>query len=111
MIMLRRFTKWFLATTAFAEMYYRAILEWNEKSSVIVNSVNLPFFSKFDSSAAVGTTYVPGTTEYENMVNNVALAADSFFSTVKFHAASNGSLSEEFDRSTGFMTGRTNFWA
>lgn len=90
---------------AYAELYYRAILEWQTKSSVEVNSVNLGFFSKFDSSAAVGTTYTPGTTAFENMVQNVALAADEFFSTVKNYAATNGSMSEQFNRDTGALEG------
>ncbi|ORY97458.1 glucoamylase A precursor [Syncephalastrum racemosum] len=96
---------WFIATAAYAELYYRAILEWQTKSSIVVNSKNLGFFSKFDSSAAVGTTYTPGTTAYSNMVQNVALAADRFLSTVQLHAATNGSMSEQFNRDTGVMQG------
>lgn len=87
-------------------MYYRAILEWNARPNVTVNSVNLPFFSKFDSSASVGTVYIPGTDSYQNMINNVALAADKFFSTVEYHSATNGSLSEQYSRDTGLMTGK-----
>lgn len=96
---------WFLATNAFAELYYRAINEWNAAGGVTVSSINLSFFQKFDSSAAVGTKYTVGTSAYNTLVQNVALAADAFFSTVKVHAFNNGSMSEEFDRTSGSNTG------
>ncbi|KAI9487303.1 MAG: glucoamylase glam [Benjaminiella poitrasii] len=96
---------WFLATNAYAELYYRAIREWYDNGGVTVNSVNLPFFKKFDSSAASGTTYTVGTTAFNTMVSNVAAAADKFFSTVKFHAYTNGSMSEQFGRNDGLCTG------
>jgi glucoamylase len=96
---------WFLTTNAFAELYYRAIKEWNAAGGVTVSSVSLAFFQKFDSSAAVGTKYTVGTTAYNNMVQNVALGADAFFSTIKLHVFTNGSMSEEFDRTSGVNTG------
>lgn len=96
---------WFICTHAFAELYYRAIKEWYNNNGVTVTSVNLNFFKKFDTSAAVGTTYTPGTTTFSTMVQKVAVAADAFFSTSKFHAATNGSMSEQFGRSDGLMTG------
>ncbi|KAI8138346.1 glucoamylase [Fennellomyces sp. T-0311] len=96
---------WFIATAAYAEMYYRAILEWQQQPSITVNSINLSFFKKFDSSAAVGTVYKPGTQAFNNMVSNVAFAADEFFSTMNFHSATNGSMSEQYNRNTGIMQG------
>lgn len=96
---------WFLCTNAFAELYYRAIKEWTTAGSVTVDSTSVGFFQKFDSSAASGTTYTVGTSAFTNLVQNVALGADKFLSTVKFHAATNGSLAEEFNRDTGLQTG------
>ncbi|KAI8876733.1 glycoside hydrolase family 15 protein [Backusella circina FSU 941] len=96
---------WFLCTNAFGELFYRAISEWNAAGSVTVNSVNLAFFKKYDSSTSSGTTYTVGTSAYNNLVQNVALAADAYFSTVKYHALTNGSMSEQYDRSSGMATG------
>jgi glucoamylase len=96
---------WFLATNAYAELYYRAIKEWTTNGGVSVTDINLQFFKKFDSSAAVGTKYTPGTSAFSTMTQNVALAADRFFSTVKIHAMNNGSMSEQYGRDDGFNTG------
>ncbi|KAG0176201.1 hypothetical protein DFQ28_007757 [Apophysomyces sp. BC1034] len=95
---------WFLATTAFAELYYRAIQEW-QSSGVTVTSISKDFFTKFDSGASTGKKYNPGSDEFNSLAQNIALAADRFLSTVHLHRDSNGSLSEEFDRNTGYMTG------
>ncbi|KAI9493573.1 glucoamylase precursor [Zychaea mexicana] len=96
---------WFIATATYAELYYRAILEWQQQASISVNSVNLGFFSKFDSDASVGTVYTPGTEDFANMVSNVAFAADEFLATIENHSAVNGSLSEQYNRDTGIMQG------
>ncbi|KAI7861348.1 glucoamylase b [Spinellus fusiger] len=96
---------WFIATTTYAELYYRAISEWTNGSGVTVNSINKEFFSKFDASATNGKVYTPGSDSFNSLVNNVAIAADNFLSTVRYHQTSNGSLSEQFNRYTGFMTG------
>ncbi|KAL9542845.1 hypothetical protein MBANPS3_008407 [Mucor bainieri] len=96
---------WFICTHAFAELYYRAIKEWFNNGSVTVTSISLNFFKKFDSSAAVGTKYTVGTSAFNSLVQNVAVAADAFFSTSKFHAATNGSMSEQYGRTDGLMTG------
>jgi glucoamylase len=96
---------WFLATNAYAELYYRAINEWTLAGKVTVTSINLSFFKKFDSAAAVGTVYTVGTTAFGTMTQNVALAADKFFSTVKYHALTNGSMPEQYDRTSGVPTG------
>ncbi|CAO3639113.1 unnamed protein product [Cunninghamella blakesleeana] len=96
---------WFICTNAFAELYYRAIKEWTDNGSVKVTSISLPFFKKFDSSAAEGTTYTAGSDQFNTLTNNIAVAADKFLSTVKYHQYQNGSLSEQFNRDTGFSQG------
>nr|P07683.2 RecName: Full=Glucoamylase 1; Short=Gluc 1; AltName: Full=1,4-alpha-D-glucan glucohydrolase; AltName: Full=Glucan 1,4-alpha-glucosidase; Contains: RecName: Full=Glucoamylase 2; Short=Gluc 2; Contains: RecName: Full=Glucoamylase 3; Short=Gluc 3; Flags: Precursor [Rhizopus arrhizus]BAA00033.1 glucoamylase [Rhizopus arrhizus]BAP05656.1 glucoamylase [synthetic construct] len=96
---------WFLAVTGYAELYYRAIKEWIGNGGVTVSSISLPFFKKFDSSATSGKKYTVGTSDFNNLAQNIALAADRFLSTVQLHAHNNGSLAEEFDRTTGLSTG------
>jgi glucoamylase len=96
---------WFICTNAFAELYYRAINEWTKAGSVTVDSTSVSFFQKFDSTAVSGTKYTVGTTAFTNLVQSVATGADKFFSTVQFHASTNGSMSEQYNRDTGSMTG------
>ncbi|CAO3633478.1 unnamed protein product [Cunninghamella echinulata] len=96
---------WFICTNAFAELYYRAIKEWTDNGSVKVTSISLPFFKKFDNNASDGTTYIAGSDQFNSLVNNVALAADQFLSTVKYHQYQNGSMSEQYNRYTGYNQG------
>lgn len=96
---------WFLSTSAYAELYYRAIKEWTVAGKVTVTSISLSFFKKFDSSAAVGTVYTVDTPAFSTLTQNIALAADNFLATVKYYAPTNGSLAEEFNRNSGVPTG------
>lgn len=96
---------WFICTNAFAELYYRAIKEWTDAGSVKVTDISKPFFAKFDSAAASGTTYTAGTDAFDGLVNKVAAAADQFLSTVHYHQYPNGSLSEQYNRDSGYMQG------
>ncbi|ORX44578.1 glucoamylase [Hesseltinella vesiculosa] len=96
---------WFICTNAFAELYYRAIKEWNDAGSVTVTDISKTFFAQFDSKAASGTVYTAGTDAYNSLVNNIANRADEFLSTVRYHQNSNGSISEEFNRENGYMQG------
>ncbi|KAI8086021.1 glucoamylase [Halteromyces radiatus] len=96
---------WFICTNAFAELYYRAIKEWTDAGSVKVTDISQPFFAKFDSSATSGTTYTAGSSEFTSLVNNIANAADQFLSTVHYHQHANGSLSEQYNRDTGYSQG------
>ncbi|KAG2195786.1 hypothetical protein INT47_005763 [Mucor saturninus] len=95
---------WYLATNAYAELYYRAIKEWTLAGQVTVSSISLPFFKKFDMAAAEGTVYKVGTAAFNTMTQNVALGADKFLSTVKNYALTNGSMSEQYERGSGKST-------
>lgn len=96
---------WFLGTTLFAELYYRAILEWKAAGQITVTSISQPFFAKFYSAATAGDVYAASSTQFTTITTAVATAADLFFARVQKHTNADGSLSEEFDRSTGFETG------
>ncbi|KAI7891417.1 Six-hairpin glycosidase-like protein [Mucor mucedo] len=96
---------WYLATSAYAELYYRAIKEWTLAGQVKVSSISLPFFKKFDTAAVEGTVYKVGTADFNTMTQNVALGADKFLSTVKNYALTNGSMSEQYERGSGKPTG------
>ncbi|KAG1473574.1 hypothetical protein G6F56_000877 [Rhizopus delemar] len=93
---------WFLATAAYAELYYRAIKEWKQ-NGVTINAVNKPFFEGvvyFDYG-----DYIPNSNSLQQIISNVSLAADKFLSTVRYHQQTNGSISEQFNRNTGHMQG------
>jgi glucoamylase len=96
---------WFLATTLYAELYYRAIAEWTAAGKITVTSTSQPFFAQFYSAAQAGDVYSSSSSQFTTVTTAVANAADLFFATVQKHANADGSLNEEFDRSTGYSTG------
>ncbi|KAI9027151.1 glucoamylase b [Phycomyces nitens] len=97
---------WFIATSAFTELYYNIILAFKAKpTDITVNHINRPFFAKFDSQAVPGKIYVKGGDEYNMLLEDIAASADRFLATIKYHQHPNGSLSEQFNRWTGFQQG------
>ena len=65
-----------------------------------MTSTSLTFFQDFDSSVATGT-YSSSSATYSTLTSAIKTYADGFVSIVQEHQASNGSLSEQFDKSTG----------
>lgn len=91
---------WYLATLAAAEQLYDALYTWNRLGALTITSTSLPFFQDLYSSAAAGT-YSSSSAAYSAIVAAVKTYADGYVSLVETYALSNGSLPEQFDRSTG----------
>jgi glucoamylase len=96
---------WFLGTALLAELYYRAIFEWKTAGQITVTSISQPFFAQFYSSASAGDVYSSSSNQFTSIVSAVSSAADLFFARIQKHTNADGSLSEEFNRDTGFETG------
>ncbi|KAI1139661.1 carbohydrate-binding module family 20 protein [Hypoxylon sp. FL0543] len=91
---------WYLNTLAAAELLYDALYVWQTQGSIEVTSVSLPFFQALSSGVAAGT-YTSDSDTYTTLYNAVYAYADGFVNIVSQYAASNGSLSEQYDRSSG----------
>ncbi|OOF92881.1 glycoside hydrolase family 15 protein [Aspergillus carbonarius ITEM 5010] len=102
---------WFLCTLAAAEQLYDALYQWDKQGSLEVTDVSLDFFQALYSSAATGT-YSSSSATYSSIVDAVKTFADGFVSIVESHAASNGSLSEQFGKSDGLeLSARDLTWS
>lgn len=91
---------WFLTTLAAAEQLYDAIYQWQKAGSISITSTSLAFFKDIYSSAAVGT-YASGSSAFTAIIDAVKTYADGYVSIVEAHAMTNGSLSEQFDKTYG----------
>lgn len=91
---------WYLTTLAMAEQLYDAIIQWNAQGSLNITSTSLAFFQDIYSSATVGA-YGKETTEFNDIVSAVVAYADGYMSIVQKYAMGNGSLSEQFDKTSG----------
>lgn len=91
---------WYLCTLAAAEQLYDALIVWGSQGYIEVTSTSLAFFKDFDDSVTAGT-YESSSTTYTTLFDAVTTYAEGYMNVVATYAASNGSLSEQFDKSTG----------
>lgn len=101
---------WFLATTTFASYHYRLAKELREKGSLIVTARNQRFLSEI--LGLKGRSLTPGKIlnagkegMFEQVVTKMVAAGDKYMERVRLHIAQDGSISEQMDRSSGFMQG------
>jgi len=99
---------WVLLTCAFAELYYRIEKELNSRGQISVSPRNLPFLRSLLSS---GTELVPGQvikkreTIFYEILAGLKRQGDDFLRRVQHHTNGDGSLSEQMNRTSGFMQG------
>lgn len=91
---------WYLCTLAAAEQLYDALIVWESQGYIEVTSTSLAFFQDLDSSVTAGT-YDSGSATFTTLFDAVTSYAEEYMNVVATYAASNGSLSEQFDKSTG----------
>lgn len=91
---------WYLCTLAAAEQLYDALIVWKSQGYIDVTSTSLAFFKDFDSSITAGT-YASSSSTYTTLYDAVYTYAEGYMNVVATYTPSNGSLSEQFDKSTG----------
>ncbi|KAH7136232.1 putative glucoamylase GMY2 [Dactylonectria macrodidyma] len=91
---------WYLTTLAAAEQLYAAIYQWNKQGSIVVNQVSLPFFRDLVPSVSKGT-YKKSSKTFKSIIKAVHAYADGFVTVVRTYTPADGSLAEQFDKSTG----------
>jgi glucoamylase len=99
---------WFLCTSSAAEILFRTASHLAATSSLTISPVSLPFYAALLSSSSLDVaegTYGPADALFYSVVENLVQLGDDFLKVVKKHAGSEGHMSEQFDRTTGFMRG------
>ncbi len=99
---------WYLCTSAFAELFYRAATQFVQvDKQITVTKASLPFWQYFapQETYVVGTTYGSDGHHFAQMVLSLQGWGDAFMRRVKYHTAANGHLTEEYNRDTGLPTG------
>ncbi|KIW31506.1 uncharacterized protein PV07_03151 [Cladophialophora immunda] len=92
---------WALCTLGAAEMLYDAVHQIRTVGQLTVDKYSLPFFKDLSPTISVGS--YTGDVLNQILVN-MTTYADGFVSAVQPHLPPNGSISEQFDRTTGFST-------
>ncbi|KAL1746198.1 glycoside hydrolase family 15 and carbohydrate-binding module family 20 [Schizophyllum fasciatum] len=97
---------WYLTTFAVAEQLYDALTTWKQLGSLEVTDTSLAFFKQFDSSIKTGT-YKSSSTEYTTLTTAIRNWADGFLEVIADFTPSDGSLTEQIDKSSGNPTSAT----
>ena len=92
---------WFLTTSAAAEQLYDAVAQWKHAGSITIDSVSLAFFADIYPSAAMGT-FGSNTSAFAAITAAATTLADGYLAIVQKHTAADGSLNEQFDKSSGY---------
>ncbi|KAI8847041.1 Six-hairpin glycosidase-like protein [Chytridium lagenaria] len=90
---------WYLTTAAFAEIYYRAATLYIQQGIIPITPLNFPFFS--GPVQWLHDVYKAPSKEFSAVVDAVVAVADSYMRRVRFYAAEDVRLPEEFGRDCG----------
>jgi glucoamylase len=99
---------WFLCTSSAAEILYRTSAHFSASSEFTITSLTLPFYRSLlaTSSLDIETgTFGPSDALYHPVIERLRVTGDGFLEVIKTHVDAEGSMSEQFDRVTGFMRG------
>ena len=100
---------WVLDTNSFAQLYYMAAAEYRRQGSIPIETVDAAFFKgllkdQADQQAAVaGKTVSSGEPLFGKIISGLKAGGDGFLRVVEMHENPDGSLSEQMDKSTGYM--------
>lgn len=98
---------WYLATAAFAELYYRCAEEWQKDGKINITSINVEFLGTLAPAASikVGETIASGDERFGILTSAIRQLGDSYLRRVQAHEGTDGHLTEEFMRTDGSPTG------
>jgi glucoamylase len=96
---------WFLCTTSISEVVYRAVSHFSQQGWLSVSELGEQFYGYIYPGLGTGNYTATSGPEFNQTLQKLMTFGDNFLSVVQTHAASTGSLSEEFDHNTGFERG------
>jgi glucoamylase len=96
---------WPLLTAAFAQLDYMAAAEYIAGGKIAVTAADAGFWSDLlGRSVPAGTTWSSGGAGFEAAIRALKADGDAELACVRLHANADGSLSEQMDRNSGYMT-------
>lgn len=91
---------WYIATLAVAEQLYDALLAWDRLGAISVTPTSKAFFEQFSPDISPGT-YRADSSTYSQLSDAIRAHADGFVEIVARHTPADGSLAEQFDKTSG----------
>jgi glucoamylase len=101
---------WFITTFAFADLFYRARIEFKKIGEITVTALNKPFLDFiFDGKPLeIGMVIGEESELFSSLLNRMDFWGDAFMKRGLSHAGIDGAMSEEINRSSGQMQGAEN---
>jgi glucoamylase len=101
---------WPLLTTAFGIYSYRLALQFLSEQTIEVTETNLAFFAGLPGvdlalQVRAGETIGLDDARFSRIINALHEKGDAYLATVKAHAETDGSLSEQFNKDNGYQQG------
>jgi len=102
---------WFITTAAFASYYYKLAKALKKDGSIKVTKRNREFLNQALTLTMTGhflqVNQVLGSNDsiFSLLLEGLIKSGDSYVERIRFHAHSDGSLSEQMNRETGYMQG------
>ncbi|KAH8728722.1 glucan-alpha-1,4-glucosidase-like protein [Phaeosphaeriaceae sp. PMI808] len=99
---------WFLCTSSAAEILYRTASHISITSNLTITARTLPFYQSLFTTSSLDAeigTFGPTDGIYQFALERFKTAGDEFLKVIKRHVDAEGSMSEQFDRVTGYMRG------
>lgn len=100
---------WFLATFAFAELYYACANEWEADGRIRVTPANLPLLRRLKARQRLRMDFEPkeliraGDPRFQAMIEGLRALGDDYLRRGRFHGDPGGAFSEQFNRDSGYM--------
>jgi len=99
---------WFLCTSSAAEILYRTASHFAVSSNLTITPLALPFYQSLLATSSLDVaagTFGESDPVYHSIIERLKITGDAFLEVVKTHVDAEGSMSEQFDRVTGYMRG------
>jgi glucoamylase len=99
---------WFLCTSSAAEILYRTASHISTSTNLTITPLGLPFYESLLATSSLDVqvgTFGPSDALYNSVIERLRTTGDDFLEVVKSHVDVEGSMSEQFDRVTGYMRG------
>ncbi|KAF1993046.1 glycoside hydrolase family 15 protein [Amniculicola lignicola CBS 123094] len=100
---------WFLCTASAAEVLFRTASYLTSTSNLTITQTGLPFYEALLGSSSLDpesdTTYGPSDAIFHSIIEHLKSTGDEFLDVIRTHTSGDGSMSEQFDRETGYERG------
>lgn len=97
---------WYLSNSAFAEYFFTAAKDFQDKGSITISNLTAPFWKFYGSGVdATERTITKDSEDFSKLIQAMIGWGDAYLRVVKYYSGDDGHYSEQFDKDTGVQRG------